>query len=39
MILRLLSEQKGTLLSKVHLYQKEIDCLDYLIYRIDRNEY
>lgn len=39
MILRLLSQQKGTLLEKVHIHQREIDCLDYLIYRIDKNEY
>lgn len=38
-LLRQLSQQKGTLLEKVHMHQREIDCLDYLIYRIDRNEY
>lgn len=34
--LRLMSEQRQCLLDKVHEDEKQIDCLDYLVYQIDR---
>ncbi|MDO4265321.1 MAG: hypothetical protein Q4C63_02505 [Eubacteriales bacterium] len=35
-LLRLLSCHKKVLLQMVHTKQKEIDCLDYLIYNIEK---
>lgn len=37
-LLRLLSCHKKVLLQMVHTKQKEIDCLDYLIYTIRKNK-
>lgn len=36
-MLSLLSKQRGNLLSIVHNGQKQIDCLDFLVYRISKN--
>ena len=36
--LRLLSQQRRNLLHVVHENQKRIDCLDYLIHRVETNE-
>ncbi len=36
--LDLLAVQRKTLLDRIHREQKEIDCLDYLIYQIERNK-
>ena len=36
--LKILSNHRQALLDKVHQEQKEIDCLDYLVYQIERNE-
>lgn len=33
-LLRLLAHHKGTLLDTVHKNQKQIDCLDFLVYQI-----
>ena len=35
---RLLSMQRSALLRKLHENQKQIDCLDFLIYRIRQND-
>ncbi len=35
--LRLMEEQRQRLLSKVHDEEKRIECLDYLVYQIRRN--
>lgn len=35
--LRLLFKHRRTLLDEVHKGQKEIDCLDYLVYQIEKN--
>lgn len=37
-LLKILSAYKQQLLSVVHVKQKEVDCLDYLIYSIKKNE-
>lgn len=37
-LLRLLSRHRQTLLDGVHQWEKQIDCLDYLIYQIDRTQ-
>lgn len=37
-LLRLLSVHKRDLLETVHSKQKEIDCLDYLVFRLKQNE-
>lgn len=34
--LKVLSNHRQTLLDEVHRGQKEIDCLDYLVYRIEK---
>ena len=34
--LQILSEQRKELLDELHLVQKELDCLDYLIYKIKK---
>lgn len=36
--LDLLAVQRKTLLDRIHREQKEIDCLDYLIYQIERDK-
>lgn len=36
--LQILSQHRQELLDKVHMEQKRIDCLDYLIYQIGRNK-
>lgn len=38
-LVRLLSHHKKALLNSMHGCQKNIDCLDYLLYRINKNEY
>ena len=35
--LRLMKEQRECLLDRVHKNEKQIDCLDYLVYQIDRS--
>ena len=35
--LRLMKEQRQCLLDRVHNGEKQIDCLDYLVYQIDRS--
>ena len=35
-LLPMLTEHKQVLLGQVHLSEKQIDCLDFLIYRINR---
>lgn len=35
-LLRVLSEHRGSLLETVHDCHKEIDCLDYLVYIIEK---
>ena len=37
-MLPILSKHRAALLNSVHKGQKQIDCLDYLIYRIRREE-
>ena len=34
----LLGEQKRFLLAQLHTRQKQIDCLDYLVYQINKNQ-
>lgn len=34
---RLLAKHKRKLLETVHIHQKEIDCLDYLVFRLDQS--
>ncbi|MDO5115100.1 MAG: hypothetical protein Q4D58_03280 [Synergistaceae bacterium] len=36
-LLPLLSQHRKTLLAAVHSGQKQIDCLDYLVYQIQKN--
>lgn len=36
--LKVLSNHRQALLDKVHKGQKEIDCLDYLVYQIEKGE-
>ena len=36
--LRILSQHRKQLLDKIHIEQKRIDCLDYLVYQIERNK-
>lgn len=36
--LELLEKQRNCLLERVHAEEKQIDCLDYLVYQIRRNE-
>ena len=36
--LRILSQHRQRLLDKVHIEQKQIDCLDYLVYQIERHK-
>ncbi len=35
--LRLMNEHRKCLLDRVHKEEKQIDCLDYLVYQIDRS--
>lgn len=37
--LNVLSHHRRHLLDELHGRQKEIDCLDYLIYQIEKNKY
>lgn len=37
-LLRVLSRHRRELLELVHLSEKRIDCLDYLIYQIEKQE-
>lgn len=34
---RLLAKHRRELLEVVHIHQKEIDCLDYLVFRLDQS--
>lgn len=36
--LKVLSNHRQTLLDKIHKGQKEIDCLDYLVYQIEKSK-
>lgn len=36
--LRLLSQKREGLLAQIHREEKQIHCLDYLVYRIEREE-
>lgn len=36
---RLLSRHKRKLLEAVHIYQKEIDCLDYLMFQMEHGKH
>lgn len=36
--LKVLSNHRQTLLDKIHKEQKEIDCLDYLVYQIENSK-
>ena len=36
--LRILSQQRQKLLDKVHIEQKRIDCLDYLVYQLKNTQ-
>ena len=35
-LLKLLSAQRKTLVNRLHTNQRQIDCLDYLIYKIEQ---
>lgn len=37
-LLKLLEQHRSCLLGKVHEREKQIDCLDYLVYQIRRNK-
>jgi len=37
-LLRVLSRRRRELLDMVHLSEKQIDCLDYLVYKIEKQE-
>ena len=37
-MLRLLSRHRKALLDAVHLNQKQIDCLDYLVYQTEKEQ-
>jgi len=37
-LLRVLSRHRRELLELVHLSEKRIDCLDYLVYQIEKQE-
>ena len=37
-LLELLARHRAALLDEVHRCEKKIDCLDYLVYRIKRNQ-
>lgn len=37
-IKQILARHRQTLLNTVHAEQKKIDCLDYLIYKIDKDQ-
>ena len=37
-MLPVLSEYRAALLNSVHIGQKQIDCLDFLIYKLNKNE-
>ena len=37
-LLKLLEQHRSCLLSTVHEREKQIDCLDYLVYQIKRNK-
>ena len=38
-VLRILSRHRRTLLDTVHQGEKQIDCLDFLLYRIRENKF
>lgn len=38
-VLHFLSSHKDKLLDTVHINQKRIDCLDFLIYKIEKKKY
>ena len=38
-VLRILSRHRRTLLDTVHLGEKQIDCLDYLVYQMEKGQY
>ena len=37
--LRLLAQKRGALLEQVHREEKQIHCLDYLVYQIEKEEH
>lgn len=37
-VLNILSNHRKKLLDEVHINQKRIDCLDYLIYKIEKSD-
>ena len=37
-LLKQLSKHRKHLLDQVHVHQKEIDCLDYLIYSLEKQK-
>jgi len=37
-VLKTLAEHRESILDKLHAVQKEIDCLDYLVYQIGKQE-
>lgn len=36
--LQFLARQRGRLLESLHTQQRRIDCLDYLVYQLEKNE-
>lgn len=38
-MVRILSCQKRRMLETVHIWQKEIDCLDYLMFRLEHGKH
>ena len=38
-VLRILSRHRRTLLDTVHQGEKQIDCLDYLVYKLEKEQY
>lgn len=36
--LRILSQHRSKLLDQLHIVQRRIDCLDYLVYQIERHK-
>ena len=38
-VLRILSRHRKTLLDTVHQGEKQIDCLDYLVYKLEKEQH
>lgn len=38
-VLRILSRHRRTLLDTVHQVEKQIDCLDYLVYKLEKEQH